>query len=707
MKCDKKLIGRRRRLLPVLACLPVPVGAIAGAVQTAVPSGVDTSKWECEYCVFEQGSSHEVELGAGYVSEDSAKFGEYNGLDQQGAFAIGGGLMRYRDENGEYLDLRARNLGLDTRSLDVEGGHQGKYRLFLNYREIPHNISDTTRTPYLGTGGNSLQLPSGWVPAGSTAGMTQLNSSLRDVNLETQRKRLGLGLSFIPASNWETAVNFRHEIKDGKKGSAGSFFFNSAQLVEPVDYETNELEVSATYTTGKWQSRLAYYGSFFNNHDQSLTWQNAYNPIVPGADAGQLALPPDNQFNQILLTSGYQLTARTRISGDVALGRMEQNEDLLPATLNPNISVNLPENSAHAKVDTLAANLKVDSAVTDRLRLNASWRYDDRNNKTPEEVFSPVTTDSFTGAQRRNLPYSYTDITGKLGADYRIGARTRLAGGYDYGKKERTHQEVDNTTEDTFWARFSVRASDNIDFALKAAHADRSNSGYNPFSEVDSEENPLMRKFNLADRERNTAGVHASIIPNERITIDLSVDLSSDDYTNSLVGLTESQEADFNVDMSVLVTEVTSMHLFAGRQQIKSKQAGSQSFSTPDWTAKTNDTFDSFGIGVKHQLLKNKLDVGADYVLARSTGKTDVDAGTPDGNFPDLKTDLHSVKLFADYRLKQNMTLHTAYWYEHYNAKDWAVDNVAPDTIPNVISYGEEAPHYGVHAVMVSARYRF
>jgi hypothetical protein len=149
------------------------------------------------------------------------------------------------------------------------------------------------------------------------------------------------------------------------------------------------------------------------------------------------------------------------------------------------------------------------------------------------------------------------------------------------------------------------------------------------------------------------------------------------------------------------------MNVFASWQQIKSEQAGSQTFSTPDWSAKNNDTFNSVGIGVKHQLIKDKLDVGADYVLSRSTGKVDVQTGGPDSKFPDLKSDLDTVKLYADYRLKENMTLHAAYWYEHYNSKDWALDGVNPDTIPNVISFGEEAPDYNQHAVMLSLRYRF
>ncbi len=700
------IAGSSGRLLLLTLGAASP-GYAAAATTSQVPAGVDVSTWKCGSCLFEHGFSGEVEAGAGYVSDDSFKFGEYNGLNDEGAFAIGNATARYRGENAGYLDLRVLDLGLDTRSVGIEGGRQGRYRLFLNYDEIPHYISDSARTPYVGTGGDLLTLPANWVTAGSTAGMTELDASLRDVDLKTERKRLDLGAAFIPASNWATAVDFRHETRDGQKRTAGAFFFNTAQLVEPVDYVTDEISVSATYTTPKWQSRLAYYGSFFDNNDKSLTWQNAYNPIVAGADAGQRALPPDNQFNQILLSSGYQLSERTRLSGDIASGRMEQNDTLLAATINPNIAATLPRSAADAKVDTLTANLKIDSAVSSKLRLNATYRYDDRDNTTPVAVFDWVTTDAFLAAPRTNLPYSFTDNTLKLGADYRIAKGVKLSAGYDYVKKQFTNQEVDNTEEDTYWGKVSMRAMRNVDFTLRLAHAERDASDFHLVAGIDPPQNPLMTKYNLADRSRDTGGLEVGFSPTERISIGLSVDLSRDDYSDSVLGLTESKETSYAADASVMLTAVTSLHAFASREEIQSEQAGSQALGAADWFAKNDDTIDSFGISVKHELVKDKIDVGADYVLSRSTGEVSVETGTPDAAFPDLKTDLRKVQLYADYRLRDNLTLHAAYWYENYDSSDWMLDGVAPDTVPNMISFGEVSPEYDVQVVMMSARYRF
>ena len=59
---------------------------------------------------------------------------------------------------------------------------------------------------------------------------------MQSVDLHTKRERIGVGVAFVPRSNWQTAVQYRHEEKEGKMATAGSFFFNAAQLVEPVDY---------------------------------------------------------------------------------------------------------------------------------------------------------------------------------------------------------------------------------------------------------------------------------------------------------------------------------------------------------------------------------------------------------------------------------------------------------------------------------------
>jgi hypothetical protein len=114
------------------------------------------------------------------------------------------------------------------------------------------------------------------------------------------------------------------------------------------------------------------------------------------------------------------------------------------------------------------------------------------------------------------------------------------------------------------------------------------------------------------------------------------------------------------------------------------------------------------GAGLKWEAIRGKLDVGADYVYARSKGKIDVSSTlletTP---FPDLSTRLNSIGLWARYRLDKSLAVRLGYLYEKYDSRDWALDGVEPDTIPNVLSMGVQSPDYSVNVYTLSILYSF
>ncbi len=701
------------RGLLLLAALSVPLSAFAIEYEFAVkydPDAVDTSKWECEYCEYTEGYSGDLDIGVGAVSDDSFKFGEYNGLNEDGAHLIGDMRILYRnEEDARYYDLHGHDLGLDTRTMYVRGGRQGHYDVFLSYDELPHFISDSAATPFSVTGSNTLSLPPGWVTSGTTAGMSALAAGLRGVELETQRKRLGLGGRLLQGPrwgpHWEYKVSFRREDRDGARRTSGSFFTNAAQLVRPVDYETDELDASIAYNSRKLQVQLAYYGSIFRNADEFLTWENPFTPLVAGADSGQLALPPDNQFHQGMISVGYQLSDRTRATGDVAFGRMEQDERFLPATLNTTLApVSLPRTTLDGEVDTLTANLRLSSALTDKLRLSASYGYNDRENQTPQAAYTWVSTDTFLNpATRTNLPYSYTRNTVKLGADYRLPKGLKLRAGYEYDSYERNFQEVDKTEENSLWGKLKWRIDYKTQLSFKYTYANRDASSYSLVPEIDPPQNPLLRKYNMADRTRDMVGVYASMSPTEMVSFGAGLDYINDDYDKSDVGLIDGREVNLSADVSLMLNEKTSMSLFLNHAAIESLQNGSQSFSTADWSAKNDDAITTAGIGIKYQVIEEKLDVGADYTRSHSRG----DISVSGSEFPELNTELDLVKLYATYRLKDDISLHAAYWYEHYDSDDWALDGVSPDTISNVLSLGEVSPSYNINAVALSLRYKF
>ena len=69
---------------------------VLSAAGTAAAQAVDTSAWKCSACPFPKGTSGMVEAGLGGVSDGSARFGDYTGLQREGAHLVLGGTRMQR-----------------------------------------------------------------------------------------------------------------------------------------------------------------------------------------------------------------------------------------------------------------------------------------------------------------------------------------------------------------------------------------------------------------------------------------------------------------------------------------------------------------------------------------------------------------------------------------------------------------------------------
>ena len=97
-----------------------------------------------------------VEIGAGYVSQDSFKFGQYNGLFNKGLYGIFNidvlGGAPYDSDSTQRYRIYGTNLGLDDRYLYGEFGAQGTYKVWGSYDQLRSNYGtgDTYQTPHCG-----------------------------------------------------------------------------------------------------------------------------------------------------------------------------------------------------------------------------------------------------------------------------------------------------------------------------------------------------------------------------------------------------------------------------------------------------------------------------------------------------------------------------------------------------------------------------
>lgn len=683
------------------------LAALPGLVAAA--PAVDTSQWKCETCPFdkdEPATAATLEAGVGAVSGQPGVFTNSSGIDRQGGFLVLGGAVDWRGTDGAYGSLVASDLGLDTRQIAGEYGREGRLRVRLGYVELPRVLSDGARTPFLGVGSGVLTLPGGY-PAATTGAMP-LGATLQDVDIGFKRKRLDLGADIALGTGWSTRVTLRHDVRDGTQRLAGSFFANAAQLVAPVDQVTDQLEVTAAYAGARWQASLGYLASLFRNGEESLTWTNPFGSGLLVGGHGQLALAPDNQFHQLRGALGWQISPIVRASADIAVGRMTQDATYLAATLNPDLAVaGLPSSTLDGRANTLNASLRLSATPMPALRLAASVTRDERENRSPVSLYPSVSTDLFIGLPRSNPRYSFTRDRVRLSADWRGPGTLRLAGGADHDTVDRTQQEAATTREGTVWARASLQPWPMLSASVKLQHAERTLSDYTAVAAIDPAQNPLLRKYSLAERRRNAAGVRADVQLAEGVALGMTLDAREDTYGASVLGLIDGRSLDGSAELSWALSDETQLRGYVQHERVRSRQNGSQLYAVADWFARHNDAVDLLGGGVKHLALKGKLELRADLTVARSRSHVTVDNGTAGAGFPVARTWQDTFKLQANYELSRQTTLIGGWWFERYDSTDWHLDGLLPNGVPNLLALGETAPSYRVHVLRVAMRHRF
>ena len=444
--------------------------------------------------VTELTSAHStVDVGAGYVSQSSYKFGEYNGLAKQGGFAIGDldlqGGGSYDSASTSRWRLLGEDLGLDTRSGQFDFREQGIFKFNLGYSDIRDNISDTYQTPYLGVGSTLLTLPGNWIkPTVPQVSPTSLNfrglsptagqgdaisstgavlaptpaqlATLSEIvlndagayhraDLHTDRKRDDVGIDVNLTKHWELTASFRQETQSGLQpigAITSAVAENSVILPNVIDTRTDQFNLGLQYGTSKGFAQVSYYGSVFTNHIRGISWQD---PNAPN-DVATLSSAPSNQFHQLNVGGGYNFLPTLKVTGDVSYGRNTQNEAFLT---DPSMPIGVPESSLHGLVITEAANLKLVMRPMSRMNVIVHYKYDERENRTPIDTFvfydvnmtKSATASSFNSALGLapntlgsnvnifdNRPESFKKNQVDLDADYALQPGQKLAAGFQW-----------------------------------------------------------------------------------------------------------------------------------------------------------------------------------------------------------------------------------------------------------------------------------
>lgn len=344
-----------------------------------------------------------------------------------------------------------------------------------------------------------------------------------------------------------------------------------------------------------------------------------------------------------------------------------------------NTTAALSQAHADARIDTRLVDLGLSLAPARGLTVRSTLRHRETRNGTRYTAFNPQTEQygyiiQDTNASRifsntnnvhyRSIPFAGAQDNLKLGGEYQVRRRAVLSAELERENFRRDHRERERTWEDRLRLGYTDRGFESLTVRLSYEQANRRGSDYlsNPYRAFYTESLPAytvttanlldrlhnleeLRKFDLADRRQQVLRVRLNHLP--RADVDLGVTLQS--KTNKYpadFGRTgvQAQHA-LNLDAGYLPTPVTAVNAYYSRQWSKMQQSGaadlgsagaagclglpprcSNAFGAPGsiypaelaWSAASQDRSSSFGLGLRHDFGRPKLELQYTQVSSRS-----------------------------------------------------------------------------------------
>jgi len=653
--------------------------------------------------------SSEVSVGLGVVSRDNQRFGQYSGLNDSGGYGLFGlDIVKRDDATGTWLNLRARNLGLDSREMRFEHNRQGNWGYFIEYSQTPRYDPYTVTTQLAGVGTTTQTLLGNATPS--------------EYHLKTQRDTWTLGLDKALSPGLGLQVRFRNEEKDGARLWGQGTFSTWRFLTDPINQTTRQIDATLNYTGERVQLSGGYYGTWFNNRNSALS------VLGPSVVFDPMALPPGNNSHQLHLAGGYNFTKTMRGTFKIAYGRISQDDTF------PTLAA-IARSDLGGRVDTSLIQLGLTGKPMPKLTLRADLNYQNRDDKTPVFVYWPSQAPplSITGTNNgTNEPRDIRTITGKLEADYRLPMGFGLKGGIEAQEKTRNSPPVrsvnfrETTDETTYKVELRRSVSETVTGAVSLLHSKRDGSDWLPMvNNTGGPTDSLIAPLHLIDRKRDTVRLTVNWMPADPLSLNFRVDESRDKYTGRGIGGYDlgpqnGRGSNYSVDAAYSFTQQVTGTAWYSRNENRYKNALCRDDvvnvcnaldPNPVWGADLRNISDSFGLGLRGKVMP-KLELGADLVESKVRDEMMLSAIAPSVSavvspLPDIHTRVTSLRMFGKYEHDRHSGIRVDYIFDHYRTDDWTWANWSYTTAVDGGTTVLQSPNQRVHFVGVLYYYRW
>jgi MtrB/PioB family decaheme-associated outer membrane protein len=728
-----------------------------------------------------------IEAGVENVSQKSAKFGEYNGLNKSGAEFIGNFSVRggdaYEGGNGTLRwGVTGTDIGTTSREFGATVGSQGRWDLSIGYDELRHNITDTYQTPQQGSmGGNSFTLPAnfGAFDAATAPGVRALTATqlgaFHTEEVGTTRKNTSFGAGFHFSPQLSLKFDYNHLDQSGAKliGSAadrsnattGSWRAEAVSiLMNPTNYKTDTFNLALNWAGDKGHLSGTFFASIFKDGFDRLSWQN---PMLSAASTAGGAGPlyqtvtmstaPSNQLHQLNLSGGYAFSQTTKLTGGLSYGRNTQNDAFLSGLRE---IVLAPQASLNGLVISKHADLKLTNQTTKDLKLTASFKYNERDNRTSSNTYQYFAINDSRGPAgqdtARNTPYSNKKTELGLVGEYRIDKLQTIGLAYDMDKTSRWCNNyaiagscivATGNSEDKLGVKYKLKASNDVKLNAGYSYSRRkvtedhnavtALSGLNGVAgvgpkDVNAQNFPGYSSMIFAGRKQDLFKLGLNWQASEKLELAVEGRYAKEKYDPTL-GVQYNKGAGINLDATYAYSEDASISAYASwRNAKKDMRIGAAGLGANNegatyaalvapkniWSNQLTEDGNDFGLTTKHKLMGGKLELTGDlsYSFDKSRYSTQVPylstcsaVGTLTcGDLPDIKSALVSLKVTGIYSLDKSSKVAIGYRYQQLKSDDYQY---------NAFQYGysslrlmptnQVAPTYSENVVAVSYMHSF
>ncbi len=670
-------------------------------------------------------------VGASGDRADRALYGQYNGLRRNDVNLL---LDLYFAQQDEKTGLRwyvqGANLGSESREARAGVEIQGNFKAYIDYWQ---NVRREPRTVNTYQAGFASMTPV--VTRGPTVGGGE------NVDLKQERKRTTVGGEKWLGRNFVLEASFVNEQKDGARlfgrgfncasGAAptpvctalasGASQWAILLLAEPRDSVARQIDLKGTFFGEKWSVTAGYYGSYYKNDNGNISPTivgNLNNPLGQPMGTGtgvalttglrnilqqQMALWPDNESHQFSANGYYALTPTTKLMFKAAYTRQTQTDDF---AANGYTDGPVGRSNLGGKVNITTAQVGVNSKPLPRLTVNASVRYEDREDKTPIDLYNLEGVNRFV-----NGTYSLKRSGVKLDGTYQLPFALRGTVGYEYDAQDRGNyispECVDlgdgrcigdsiggisalraKTDEATWRAELRRNLSETLTGSIGVFHSSREGSnwlkpvslpatGFLEVSDAAAYARTGIFPSMFMNRKRDKVRGVVNWAPAEKVQLQFIAEDGRDKYSGPTEkGLSKTGLSLYGVDASFAVNDNVSL----GSYYTFSESVVNVAHST-GYVMRIKERNGTFGINAKAKI-GAKFKLGADLLVIR--GRNIYDQGldalasaanvaflAQSGGLPDVVFRDTRIKVNGVYALAKNQDLKLEVVHDRQKLDEW------------------------------------